>query len=174
MERLRFQPLKQEDIPQIYAWLQQPHVREFYHPKPVLWEQTREHYTRRLDPGSPTKCFLSYAADHPIGYIQTYRMADYPGYTAMLGETEGISLDLFIGDPAYLEKGWGRAMLAKFLSDIVFPLYPDENVCWIYHDVTNQRALRASQSAGFRHVRDFTEDGKAKQLLTLRRNEISC
>jgi len=28
---LSFQPLKKQDLPLMYSWLQKPHVREFYH-----------------------------------------------------------------------------------------------------------------------------------------------
>jgi RimJ/RimL family protein N-acetyltransferase len=165
--QLSFQPLEEQDLPLLYSWLQQPHVREFYHRKGVAsWEETRRHYLQRLTPGWPTKCFLS-CLGTPVGYIQTYRIADYPEYAATIGETEGISVDLFIGDMAYLGKGWGRLILMKFLHEIAFPMFPEEDVCWIYHEKLNHRALRASKAAGFRYVRDFREDGDLKELLTL-------
>lgn len=171
---LRFEPLKEQDLAALYSWLQQPHVREFYHRKSVSsWDETCEHYLQRLKPGSPTKSFLG-CVDAPIGYIQTYRVADYPEYAAAIGEIEGICVDLFIGDLQYLGRGWGRLMLLKFLNNVAFPLFPEEEVCWIYHEPLNRRALRASQAAGFRYVRDFLEEGDVKQLLTLRRDEAAA
>lgn len=162
---LRFEPLREQDLPGIYAWLQLPHVREFYHTKPLpSWQETRKQYLQRLDPAWPTKCFLI-RADRAIGYIQTYRIADYPDYAATIGETEGISVDLFIGEPQYIGKGWGRLSLHRFINEVAFPLFPGEDVCWIYHDKLNQRALRASRAAGFRYVRDFIEDGSQRELL---------
>jgi hypothetical protein len=36
-------------------------------------------------------------------------------------------------------------------------------------------ALRSSKAVGFRHVRDFIEDGELKELLSLSRDEaVSC
>lgn len=61
-------------------------------------------------------------------------------------------------------------MLDQFLKQIAFPLFPTEKVCWIYHEKLNLRALRASKAAGFRHARDFTEDGDRKELLVLHRD----
>src|SRR5690349_12394191 len=96
---LSFEPLKEQDLPAMYFWLQMPHVREFYHPKPLPpWPEIREKYLQRLDPNWPTKCFLIQTGG-PFGYIQTYKVADYPEFGATIGEAEGISLDLFIGDP---------------------------------------------------------------------------
>jgi aminoglycoside 6'-N-acetyltransferase len=168
---LRFEPLKEQDLPGIYSWLQAPHVREFYHPKPLpSWEETREKYRQRLGPNWPTKCFLI-GVGRAIGYIQTYRVADYPDYAKTIGEAEGISIDLFIGDPQYVGNGWGRCILLKFINDVAFPLFPRENVCWIYHDKLNHRALRASRAVGFQYVRDFIEDGCERELLSLRKDE---
>jgi aminoglycoside 6'-N-acetyltransferase len=122
----------------MYAWLQVPHVREFYHRKPVpSWEEMREEWVRRLDPDFPTKCFFSCVGGRPIGYIQTYRIQDYPDYAAMIVETDGISIDLFIGDSGSLGIGWGRLILLKFLDEVAFPLFQEEDVCWIYHDKRN-------------------------------------
>jgi aminoglycoside 6'-N-acetyltransferase len=171
---LNFKPLKEEDLPVLYAWLQAKHVREFYHRKTVpSWKEMHAEYIQRLDPDWPTRCFFSYSGVTPLGYIQTYRVEDYPEYGAMIGEDKGISLDLFIGDAALIGKGWGRLILLKFLRDVAFPMFCEEHVCWIYHDKQNHRALCASRAAGFRHVRSFTEDGDLKELLALNRDEVS-
>jgi RimJ/RimL family protein N-acetyltransferase len=169
---LSFERLTEHDLPLLFSWLQAPHVREFYHRKSVSsWEETRNHYRKRLVTDWPTKCFLS-CVGRPIGYIQTYRVADYPDYAATIAERAGISIDLFIGDADHLGVGWGRVILVKFLNEVAFPLFPGENVCWIYHEKLNQRALRASQAAGFRNVRDFIEDGCQKELLCL--GKVAC
>lgn len=170
---LSFEMLREEDLPGIYAWLQAPHVREFYHTKPLpSWQDTREKHLQRLDPNWPTKCF-TICAGRAIGYIQAYRVADYADYAATIGKAEGISVDLFIGDVGYLGIGWGRLILLKFINDVAFPMFPRETVCWIYHDKLNHRALRASQAVGFQYVRDFMEEGDWKELLTLRRGEAA-
>jgi len=172
--KLSFERLKEGDLPRVYSWLQAPHIREFYHRKPLPpWEQMRRHYFQRLHPDWPTKCFLS-CVGKPIGYIQTYRVADYPEYAAMIGEAEGISVDLFIGEPTYLGSGWGRLILVKFLVEVAFPLFPQEDVCWIYHERLNQRAVRASRAAGFQYVRNFLEDGELKELLSLRKEDAAA
>jgi len=161
---LHFQQMKEEDLPRIYSWLEEPHVREFYHRKTLpSWEEMNEKYRQRLDPAWPTRCFLS-CLDHPIGYIQVYRIADYPEYAAMIGETEGISIDLFIGELEYVGRGWGRRILMQFLDEVAPHLFPNENICWIHHEPANQRAVHASKAAGFQYVRNFLEEGDVKEL----------
>ena len=169
---LRFEPLTEAHLSILHSWLHQPHIREFYHKRSVpKWEEFRAEYLQRINPDWPTRCFLSRAADIPMGYIQTYRLADYPEYAAMIGENNGISLDLFIGDTTLLGVGWGRLMLLKFLSEVAFPLFHAEQVCWLYHDKLNRRALTASRAAGFTHIRDFAEEGDRKELLVVRKDE---
>ena len=171
---LKFELLREEDIPILYSWLQKSHVREFYHKKCVPeWNEIRAEYLQRLDPDWPTKCFLSYAGLVPIGYVQAYRVADYPEYAATIQEDTGISLDLLIGDAEFVGKGWGRLILLKFINEVAFPLFGGEHICWIYHEELNHRALAASRAAGFKHVRYFSEEGDAKELLAVSRNEVS-
>jgi hypothetical protein len=150
----------------LYSWLQQPHVREFYQRRAPTWDDVRERYLRRLAPEWPTKCFLIHA-DKPIGYIQTYRIADWPECTASIGESHGISVDLLIGEGSYVGNGWGRLVLLKFLDEIAFPLFAEEEVCWILHDKLNGRALRASRAAGFEYLRDVVDHGTPHALFVL-------
>jgi aminoglycoside 6'-N-acetyltransferase len=145
---LSFRPLRERDLPTLYSWRQEPHVREFVQRQPPAWEEIRDKYLPRLNPDWPAKCFLS-CVGSPIGYIQTYRIADWPEYATTIDEPAGIGVDLFIGDAGYVGKGWGRMILLKFLNDVAFPMFPAEEVCWIMHDKMNRRALRASRAAGF-------------------------
>lgn len=163
---LRFDPLREQDLPLLFTWLQQPHVREFYQRDIPIWDEIRAQYLRALAPGSPTRRFII-SADRPIGYIQAWRIADSPAYTASWGVTAGISLDLLIGEPAFVGRGWGRSILIRFLRKVAFPLFPQEELCWILHDHRNERAMRASKAAGFRHSHDIATHGWPHALLYL-------
>jgi hypothetical protein len=74
---------------------------------------------------------------------------------------DGISIDLFIGNPAHL----GRTALRAYLQVVAFPLYGSEHRAYIGHDLTNTAALLCSQAAGFRPLRPFMEDGAEMLLL---------
>ncbi|HYL15892.1 MAG TPA: GNAT family N-acetyltransferase [Terriglobales bacterium] len=169
---LSFEPLKESDLAILYRWRSEPHVREFYQRKRPTWEGVRDKYIPRLRPDSPTKCFLVASGD-PIGCIQTYRVMDWPEYAATIGERAGISVDLFIGEAAYIGKGWGPLILPKFLLDVAFSLFPEEKICWIAHDSLNHRALGASKAAGFSYVRDFVEEGIQHQLLRIEKEDAA-
>jgi aminoglycoside 6'-N-acetyltransferase len=166
---LRFDPLREEDIPMLFGWLQQPHVREFYQRDVPVWEEIRTQHLKALTTGSPTRRFVI-SVDRPIGYIQAWRIADSPAYTASWGVSAGISLDLLIGEPEFVGRGWGRLILTRFLHEVAFPLFPQEELCWILHDHRNQRAMRASMAAGFLHSHHVTVHGSPHALLQLMRH----
>jgi len=172
---LNFASLRDENLPTLYSWLQRPHVREFYHKKPVpAGDRFHAEYLQRLAPDWPTKCFVTHVGLTPIGYIQAYKVAHYPGYAATIQETTGISLDLFIGETEFVGQGWGRLILLKFMHEVAFPLFSGEHMCWIYHETSNHRALGASRAAGFKHARNFTEEGDQKQLMSVTNSEVAA
>lgn len=64
----------------------------------------------------------------------------------LIGVDGGISVNLFIGDPAYLRKGLGRAALSGYLKRIAFPFFSTEARAYIAHERLNPAALRFSGS----------------------------
>ncbi len=162
---VRFDPLREEDLPLLFGWLQEPHVREFYQRDVPVLDEIRAHYLK----DSPTRRFVISVGRH-IGYIQAWRIADSHGYTAPWAVSTGISLDYLIGEPEFVGQGWGRRILAQFLNQVAFPLFPQEENCWILHDLRNERAMRASIAAGFRHSHDVTVHGHPHALLQLMRH----
>jgi hypothetical protein len=79
----------------------------------------------------------------------------------------GVSVDLFIGDPACLRRGLGRLALGGYLWQVAFPSYPKETRAYIGHELINTAALQCSQAVGFRPLRRFLEHGLEMMLLAL-------
>lgn len=87
----------------------------------------------------------------------------------ILGIADGVSIDLYIGDPAFLHRGLGRAALAGYLREVVFARYPEERRATIGHEPGNTAALRCSEAAGFRRIGTFIENGTDMVLLAAER-----
>jgi hypothetical protein len=62
-------------------------------------------------------------------------------------------------------------MLAGYVEDVAFALYPDEQLCWIGHEIENAQAQACSRAAGFTPVGEYVEEGKPFVLLVRRRFE---
>lgn len=161
------------DFPVMTAWLAQPLVKAFYQPKPMSLEQVCDHYGPRLAEDWPTRCHIAESRGRPFAYLQCYRNADWPDWAALFGEADGLSIDLYIGEPAFVGRGFGQAMLAAYVRDVAFPRWPDERFCYIAHATTNTRALACSRAVGFRELRTFEEDGVSMRLLVLEREDAA-
>jgi aminoglycoside 6'-N-acetyltransferase len=161
-----FRLLDERDFPRLTRWLAEPHVRRFYQKTPVT---LAAEYGPAVRGEEPTLCHLAFLDGTPFAYLQCYRNLDYPEWAANIGAADGVSIDLYIGDPAFLHRGLGRTALAGYLRDVAFARYPSELRAYIGHDLTNVSALRCSEAVGFRRIRRFIEDGTEMVLLASER-----
>jgi RimJ/RimL family protein N-acetyltransferase len=146
--RFHFRPMNLDDLPLMHRWVNTPHVREWWDALPAL-DAVVAKYTPRILCKEPTRSFIVAAGATPIGYIQSYRIADYPDYARHLGaDDRAAGVDLFVGEAEFVGHGYGSAILNEFLRTVVFTdEWPTE--CVIGPEIENQRAIRSYQKAGF-------------------------
>ncbi len=134
-------------------WLNMPHVREWWQNDPRTLEEAIEEYTPQIEGSDPTSSYIILYNERPIGYIQAYKIADWPDYARDLAVEEGAAgVDLFIGEPEYVHRGLGAPILHAFLCDVVFQM-PGVTYCIIGPAKSNAAAIRAYEKAGFRHLK---------------------
>jgi len=166
-----FRPVSEADFPLMTGWLAQPHVRAFYQRDPISLDEVAAKYGGRVRGEDPTWCHLALTGDRrPFGYLQCYRNLDWPEWAEEIAVDGGLSIDLYIGEPAFVGGGYGRAMLGAYVREVAFALYPDETRCFIAHAQDNTAALACSRAVGFRDVGDFVEDGVDMRLLLIERS----
>jgi len=164
-QEISFRALQEGDLPRLTEWLSRPHLRRFYQFEPTTLEAVAATYGPRIRGEAPTHSSLALLGGAPFGYLQCYRIADWPDWQAVVETTEGISIDLFIADPDLIGRGLGRRMLAQYVEAIAFAFYPDERLCWIGHQLENVAARACSEACGFAPVREYIEEGKPYVLL---------
>jgi len=144
--------------------------RRFYQKTPVTRAELAAKYGPAVRGEEPTLCHMALHDDGtPFAYLQCYRNLAYPDWSGIIGVEDGVSIDLYIGDPAFLHRGLGRAALAGYLRQVAFVRYPGERRAYIGHEPANVSALRCSEAAGFRRLRTFLEDGIEMILLAAER-----
>lgn len=166
---ITFHPLEERNFPMLARWLAEPHVRRFYQKTPVTLAEVATEYGPAVRGEEPTLCHIAHHAGTPFAYLQCYRNLAFPEWAAVIGVEEGVSIDLYIGDSAFLHRGLGRAALAGYLWEVAFAHYPGEQRAYIGHERANVSALRCSEAAGFRRLRTFIEDGIEMVLLAAER-----
>jgi aminoglycoside 6'-N-acetyltransferase len=147
--KIRFRSLYHCDLPLMYAWLNRDFVSRWFGAKPRTYEEVERRYEPRIHGNVPIEPYLMLYDDLPIGYIQSYRLVDRPGYSELIGAGPGTAgVDLFIGERDYLYVGFGTAMLQAFLDRIVFRDFFTER-CIAGADVRNRAAIRCYEKVGF-------------------------
>ncbi len=164
-----FRALEEADLERLCDWLNRPHLRRFYQKTPISLPQVRDKW--RLPGGvtSPTFFDLALLQDRPFGYLQCYRIGDYPDYGADIGVADGVGIDYFIGEPDLIGQGLGARMIAAYLVQVVWPRFPGEARCWVCHDRENAASGGALRSAGFGFVREQMEQGVPSRLVVVDR-----
>ena len=165
---ITFSALTAADFPLLTRWLAEPHVRRFVQKTPLSLEDVTAKYGPRVRGEQPIICHIACEDDVPFGYLQAYCNRDWPDYAQVMGHDDGVSLDLFIGDPGFVGKGLGRAMLGGYVGEIALPRYAERRA-YIAHDLDNLAALACSRSVGFTLLAQFLEEGEVNQLLRLER-----
>ena len=152
--------LQPGDMKLMHTWLNEPHLRPFYRQGPDPLESVEAKYLPRLDVASRTACVVASIEDQPFGYMQWYLNRSYPEYGIELLEREfGVSIDYFIGDPRYLNRGLGSMMLVALVNEIEPGLAPEDRVFCIAHADENVRAIRCTTRAGFVRASSLIENG---------------
>lgn len=149
---LRLRKLLESDIPLMSRWLSDPRVLEFYEgrDRPHDEDMIREHYWAP-DRDDISQCIVEWR-DRPIGYQQFY-----PSYVSEKGaygyqpEDDVWGMDQFIGEPELWNQGIGT-ILVRLVATHLKARAPDR-VVTTDPLVTNPRAIRCYEKAGFQRVR---------------------
>ena len=115
----------------------------------------------------PIHAFIIELQDTPIGYIQYYNAYDFPRETGPLVIQMGFpsslaALDLYIGEPEYLGKGYGSLIIHEFLELYVWPKF---KACFVDPNLDNKIAIRAYEKAGFRPLNTLKAEKTLWMLL---------
>ncbi len=144
-----FKPLVQADFALLFKWFQQPYIAKLWK-EPQEWDFFKDKFTARL--GSiDTFSFIAYLNDRPIGYIQYHLVNDddrtlFPDISLPLNS---VGIDLFIGEPECLNRGYGTKLLADFIEHIK-KLEPNCMKIIIDPAPDNHRAIACYQKVGFK------------------------
>ena len=161
MREIGFRPLGRDDLGLMHEWLRRPHVRRWWD-EHSSYEDVARHYLPAIEGRQPTDLYLILLDGRPVGFIQSYLVADYPDFAARIGLGAGVvGVDLFVGEEELTGKGLGTDVLRAFVRDVVFA-EPGTTACIADPDVRNTASLRVFEKAGFRRVGEFVdpEDGQ--------------
>ncbi|CDZ78508.1 Aminoglycoside N(6')-acetyltransferase type 1 [Legionella massiliensis] len=167
---LHFKQLTLEDLPLMHRWFNLPHVQGHYSLRPWSEEEIFNKLNPYITEKTPVSGYIIFLEKSPIGYIQNYRLLDFPWDNQDLDETivaKASGIDLFIGEPSYLGIGLGGVIIRQFLDEKIWPSF---DYCLVDPSTDNICAIRCYEKLGFKkHKIINTKDALSKptQLLLM-------
>jgi len=171
---IEFTPLDESHIPLMQEWLSSGEALRWYGCDGLRSEgDFRQKYL--VDkPAGGTHSFIMRRDRIPIGYIQYYRVDDYPDWCSLVSGRHGdYGLDLFIGRDDLIGNGIGTQVVVAALRELVFA-NDDAERCILGPSPENARAIRCYEKCGFEHVRTVMTDRGEREyvMVTDRPNDV--
>ncbi len=163
-----FRPLALADLPALLSWQHAPHVVRWF-PERLDLAAAQRKYGPRIAGESPTRMQIAVVDGRDAGFLQHYRVGDYPEYAAATGLPEAIGVDYAIGLPELTGHGLGPQLIWAYLRDVAAPAHPAARQALASPDVANAPSVRALEKAGFVQADVITVPGEAspEQLCVL-------
>jgi aminoglycoside 6'-N-acetyltransferase len=137
------------DLPAVTRWRQSEHVHRWWvsDGEPTL-EAVTAKYSPRIDGRTPTRMWVAEVNGRSVGFVQDYRIADYPDYAILAPDPDAIGVDYLIGDLHWVGRGIGTRMLWAWLLRTQ-RRFPGATTCFAAPDHRNEASLRVLDKVGF-------------------------
>ena len=171
---ITFERLTRADLPLMHRWLNNAEVALWYgvgddnRKNPTIDEVIAE-YEENFVPDPKNLAFVILLDGRQIGYIQCYRLGDYPDYAKELDEDpDAWAIDILIGEDVR-GQGVGARAIERLVEEHIFSR-PAVTTCFISPDPENERAKRAYARAGFRYVKTVWLESEKGYEYVMRRD----
>jgi len=140
-ERTRLRPLREDDLPLVVRWFNDPGVRHWLHqsdrPDATL-EVAREHFWRPVAKGRALAWMIETPDGQPVGTLRLLEIDPHHGRA---------ELAISIGETEHWDRGLGTDAIQQALAH-AFDTLRLRRVCLIT-DADNARGIRCYEKAGF-------------------------
>ncbi len=143
IENLHFKKLKEEDIATIKSWLMKDHIKEYWGDGGLTIPDLEKFV--RYQPSIFCHYFGFYNGN-PIVYFMKSFLEEGHSWDCWKEAGENLSLDVMIGDNAFIGKGLAHKMIEKFIVDEC----KGAAAVLIDPDAVNKKAIRVYEKAGFK------------------------
>lgn len=138
LQNFHFKPAQFSQKALLHQWFEQKHIKEWMHG--VGLQNTLKGLEEFFKGNSDTTYWVGYDKDTPFAFL----------ITSPEGK-KAITLDVFICEVNYLNKGLATSMICKFLIDH----FSHMKKILIDPEATNARAIHVYQKVGFKIIGEF-------------------
>lgn len=156
------------DLPDVLTWRSAEHVRKWWvTPEEPSLASITETYGPDVDAMTPKRMWIVEANGRSVGFVQDYRVGDYPEATLLAPDPDAIGLDYAIGDPQWVGRGLATRALWAWAQRTQHRA-PELTACFAAPDHRNVASLRVLDKLGFTRGVWFDEpraDGPAATMI---------
>lgn len=147
--RVAVRAMTRGDLAAVVAWRQDEEVVRWWSPG-ELSDPSRieEKYAERIDGMSPTRMWVVEVNGRSVGFVQDYRIGDYPEYAVLGPDPDAIGVDYAIGAAQWRGRGLGQRVLWAWMRR-ARARFPDATSYFAAPDHRNAASLRVLAKAGF-------------------------
>lgn len=164
--KFTFRLLNRLDFPLFATWLGKQHIQRWWHEQATV-KHVEEKYGPSVDGTAKTTIYIIEADTIPIGMIQIYWLRDYPDHVESVKMSEAVGIDLFIGDPRYVGKGYGSVIISTFVNNIVKDEYSKAVAVIADPSIDNFVSVRTFEKTGFKKGDIVKGEDGLEQLMIL-------
>ena len=166
---IEFRRIGPSDVPNLVRWTRDEEVARWYWDVVDLTdsELVQKWTERATQTDGRTDRYIVEVDGQDIGEIQVGEMGSYPELAAEVGIPDSASVDIFIGEPEWRNRGIGTTVIRSFINQSVFSR-PHIKTCVIDPEPGNLRAIRCYAKVGFRHVRTYHSDADDVDVYLMR------
>ncbi len=151
---MRFEPLRKGQEALVKQWFSQDYIAKYWYGNGLdNTLATLERFV--LGKEELFSLWIAYDEAVPFGYLMTSPIdnSDEPYHDYLKPNDKAISLDLLIGNKAYLGKGLAHQMIINFLQD---KYQGKATKVFIDPGSDNAKAIHVYEKAGFKKISEYT------------------
>ncbi len=153
LQKIHFKPLRKTQEEMVKQWLSQDYVAEFW--RGAGLQNTLKSISRFVNgEQTPFTLWIAYDGKIPFGYLMTSKIEfekDHLHAKYLTPSSKAISLDLLIGNPSYLGRGFGHRMI----KELLLQKFSDATDVFIDPGTDNPKAIHVYEKVGFRKLEEF-------------------
>jgi len=158
--RIAVRAMTRADLDDVVAWRSSEAVRRWWSAGELVDpEHTVSTYAERVDGRSPTRMWVIEVNGRSVGFVQDYRIGDYPDYALLGPDPEAIGVDYAIGADHWRGRGIGARVLWAWMLRAQ-ARFPEASAYFAAPDHRNAASLRVLAKAGFTEGLWFDEPQK--------------
>ena len=137
------------DLADFVRWRQAEHVQRWWRSdgEPTEAAVTAQ-YGPDIDGMTPTRMWVAEVNGRSVGFVQDYRVGDYPDYALLAPDPDAIGVDYAIGEPTWVGRGYGVRILWAWMEKARHRL-PHATSYFAAPDHRNEASLRVLDKVGF-------------------------